>query len=289
MYHYSRAVSRYSFRAPPRRNFILMTNAYRFVRTFLLAGFLSACIAQPSGCAPAPAPSFAGTVAPEIIRSFAHDTLAFTQGLFFHDSLLYESTGAPAGQVSSLRILNPRSGAILRSIELRGVFAEGIAVMSGELVQLTWRDGFAFAYPFPSLASGTQKYRYSGEGWGLASDGERWYMSNGSDTIVIRDRAFNVVRRMPVRLHAKPLRSLNELEFARGKLYANIWYSSLIAEIDPATGVVTRTIDCAALIAAAALRSQEHVLNGIAWDAKRDVFYLTGKNWAKIFEVTIRK
>jgi glutaminyl-peptide cyclotransferase len=249
-----------------------------------LLALWAACVSEST---PAAAPSAVATVVPTVIRSLPHDTLAFTQGLFYRDGRLYESTGAPDQRQSSLRIIDAKSGAVLASQPVAGVFAEGLALLKGDVVQLTWREGRAFVRRFPSLAPCEVTFTYQGEGWGLTSNRERWIMSNGSDTLCVRDSEFHVLRHLPVRLAGRPLTQLNELEYANGKIYANIWYSVLIAEIDPTSGVVLRTIDCTELARLAGVDAARKVLNGIAFDAASGHFYLTGKDWPKMFEVTL--
>jgi len=252
----------------------------------LLAAALAALLAGCSASRDSPSRPVPQVV-PEILRELPHDTLAFTQGLLYDGGKLYESTGAPGGRVSSLRVVNPASGAVSGIQPVPDVFAEGIAVLGEQLVQLTWRNGIAFVYSFPALRRTDEVFEYGGEGWGLASDGRQFYMSDGSDTLRVLDAAFGLRKKLPVRMAGRPVRSLNELECARGRLYANIWYSAIIVEIDPRSGAVTRTIDCAQLQRRAAPASIDDVLNGIAYNPARDVFFLTGKNWRVMFEVRI--
>ncbi len=227
------------------------------------------------------------TVTPEIVRMIKHDPSAFTQGLLFHDSLLYESTGLVG--YSSLRRVDPRGGAVISTVALGGdYFAEGIAVLGGELVQLTWKNGVALRHEFPALRRGTlPPFRYKGEGWGLTNDSARFIMSNGSDTLYFRDKKFEITRVVPVTLNGKPLIHLNELEYARGLVYANVWYKNFVVEIFAESGTVKRVIDCSELLRIENPPSVDHVLNGIAYDKKKDEWYLTGKNWKNIFVVKI--
>jgi glutamine cyclotransferase len=238
--------------------------------------------AMPGGVA-------APVVTPQILRTVRHDTAAFTQGLLFYDTLLYESTGL-VGR-SSLRRVDPRGGGELSSIAVGGGrFAEGIAVLGGELVQLTWKARVALRYESPSLRGGAfASFRYGGEGWGLASDSTRFIMSNGSDTLYFRDAGFEVTRALPVTLNGKPLAYLNELECVRGRVYANVWYKNFIVEIRLESGAVSRVIDCSELVGIERPLAVDHVLNGIAYDGRRDEWYLTGKNWRNIFVVKIPK
>jgi len=225
----------------------------------------------------------AAVVKPSILRTIRHDPAAFTQGLVFVDSALYESTGL-IGK-SGLRRINPANGVIITNIPVPDVFAEGLAMFGGELIQLTWQDGFALRYEFPSLRAKTPMYKYNGEGWGLTNDSANLIMSNGSDTLYFRNGKFEVVRTVPVTLDGKRLTRLNELEYARGYVYANVWYRDFIAEISPADGRVSRIIDCSELVGIEKPASTEHVLNGIAYCPRTGEWYLTGKNWKNMFVV----
>jgi glutamine cyclotransferase len=255
----------------------------------VLAALLSAILATNSGCTASdtPAPDqvdSAAIVQPVILRTLAHDTAAFTQGLLFHDTLLYESTGLIG--LSSLRVIDPASGVVKRYLPVAGVFAEGIAIKDNRLVQLTWQDQQAILYALPSLQS-VGALPYAGEGWGLTSDGERFFMSNGTATLYLRDDSFAVVKELPVTCNGNPLANLNELEYARGRIYANVWFNDFIFEIDPRTGRVLRMVDCRALVHQAQVAASEDVLNGIAYNPGTGTFYLTGKNWRVMFEVRI--
>jgi glutaminyl-peptide cyclotransferase len=220
-------------------------------------------------------------VKPEIIKRINHDQNAFTQGLEVYNGRIIESTGLYGK--SSLRILDT-NGTIVKKVSVDSVFAEGCTVFKGKLYQLTWRENTCFVYS-PSDFKLKKKIAYSGEGWGLAHDKTIIYMSNGSDTIYFRDSSFAAKRKLQIRLNGQPLRNLNELECANGKLYANIWYENAIAEIDLNSGAVTRLIDCSGIVAAERPASQECVLNGIAYREKDSLFYITGKNWAHIYLV----
>ena len=223
------------------------------------------------------------TVTPRVVRTIPHDTTAFTQGLLFHNGTLLESTGAPRGRESSLRVIDPRDGRVLQRRAVPGVFAEGIAVAGGSLVQLAWRCGTARVYALPTL-SPVGELRYSGEGWGLTHDGESFIMSNGSDTLYFRDTAFKATGARAVTLKGRPLRNLNELEHVDGWVYANVWHSSYVFQIDPRVGKVERIIDCTELVLTAG-GDDHRVLNGIAYESSAGTFYLTGKDWPVIFEV----
>ncbi|MCL2182585.1 MAG: glutaminyl-peptide cyclotransferase [Chitinispirillia bacterium] len=232
----------------------------------------------------------ATVVKPEIVRTVKHDPAAFTQGLILADTVLYESTGL-IGR-SSLRMVNAGTGAILKNIAVPDVFAEGITIFGGELVQLTWKDRYAIRYNYPSLTRKPPVFRYDGEGWGLTNDGASFIMSNGTDTVYFRNEKFEVTRKVPVTLNGRPLLYLNELQYARGMLYANVWLQDFIAEIPLADGRVSRVIDCTELRQIEGPRMPpmgDDVLNGIAWCEGKDEWYLTGKNWKNMFVVRIPK
>jgi glutamine cyclotransferase len=225
-------------------------------------------------------------VRPEVLRTVKHDAEAFTQGLICADTVLYESTGL-VGR-SSLRRVSAATGDVLRRIPVLDVFAEGITILNGELVQLTWQHNFALRYEYPSLRPRTAVFKYAGEGWGLTNDGENFIMSNGSDTVYFRDSEFGVTRALPVTMYGRPLKHLNELQYARGNVYANVWYQNFIAEISVADGTVRRIIDCAELFRIEK-PPRDNVLNGIAYCETRDEWILTGKNWKNMFVVKIPK
>lgn len=223
-------------------------------------------------------------IVPDIVRVLPHDENAFTQGLVYYDERLWESTGR-YGQ-SSLRILDPESGEILDRRPVDRVFGEGVTISKDRVVQLTWKAGKAFVYSSKSLEK-VGEFRYSGEGWGLTNHGDTFIMSNGSDTLFFRDPGFSVVRKLPVTHRGRPLKQLNELEFVRDKIYANVWYSDYIFEIDPSTGRVERMIDCRKAASRIMNRREEQVLNGIAYNSETETFYITGKDWPFLFEVRI--
>ena len=175
-----------------------------------------------------------------------------------------------------------------RRDRLSRYFAEGMTVLGGKIYQLTWQSQKGFVYDLATFAL-EREFTYTGEGWGLTTDGHSLILSDGTHQIRFIDPAtYKVTRTLGVQRDGQPLRLLNELEFIRGEIYANIWQSQSIARIDPATGRLLGVIDCFGLLPAADRTPGTDVLNGIAYDAAADRLFLTGKNWPKLFEVRLR-
>jgi glutamine cyclotransferase len=223
-------------------------------------------------------------VVPRVIRTIPHDTKAFTQGILWYKGLLYESTGL-YGQ-SSLRCVDPADGRVIRSIPVPDVFAEGLCRTDSFLVQLTWKERAAIKYSISDFSL-KGSFSYDGEGWGLTSDGVSYIMSNGSDTLYFRNKHFSITKKIQVSDEGKPVVALNELEYVKGAVYANVWYNTNIYVVRPATGSVIRVIDCSPLVAQNGSQNNQDVLNGIAYNEQTGTFYLTGKNWRYIFEVKL--
>jgi glutaminyl-peptide cyclotransferase len=220
---------------------------------------------------------------PEIVSVRKHDSSAFTQGLLFWEGVLYESTGL-RGE-SSLRRVDPATGKVLEQRDVpEAYFAEGLALVEDSLVQLTWQEGTAFVYDVDTLEQ-TGTFSYDGEGWGLCYDGSQLYLSDGSDTLFLRDpETFEVQGELTVTVGGQGVPLLNELECVGEYVYANVWKTDLILKIEKDTGFVEAVINAAGLLTPGE-RAQADVLNGIAYDPDRDVFYITGKLWPKLFEV----
>jgi glutamine cyclotransferase len=221
---------------------------------------------------------------PRVIRTIPHDTKAFTQGLVWYKGSLYESTGL-YGQ-SSLRCIDPADGRIIKNVPVPDVFAEGLCRMDSFLVQLTWKERAAIKYSIDGFIM-KGSFSYEGEGWGLTSDGTSFIMSNGSDTLYFRNKHFSILKKVAVKEAGKPLVNLNELEYVKGLVYSNVWYSAAVYAIQPSTGAVVRVIDCSALVAQNGSPGGQDVLNGIAYNETAGTFYITGKNWRYIFEVRL--
>ena len=223
-----------------------------------------------------------------IVNTYPHDANAFTQGLVVVDGVMYESTGQ-LGR-SSLRRVDIATGKVLQKLDVDARhFAEGLAAWQNSLYQLTWQSGVVFVYDRATFKQ-TRTFPLSGEGWGLAQDGTRLILSDGSPVLRFFDPAtFKQTGSITVRDGGKPVFQVNELEFVNGEIFANIWHSDRIARINPATGAVTGWIDMAGLLKPGDVRDGEAVLNGIAYDEKNDRLFVTGKLWPKIFEIKLER
>jgi len=221
-----------------------------------------------------------------VVKAYPHDAAAYTQGLIYRDGFLFESTGLN-GQ-STLRKVRLETGEVVQQHHLdRAYFAEGLAEWNGQLVQLTWRSNIAFVYDFASLAP-RRTFRYTGEGWGLTRDREGFILSDGTEQLrFLHPDTFREVKRVAVIDGGVPVRDLNELEYIRGEVYANVWHTDRIARISPESGRVVRWIDLRGLMTTGYRLDSEAVLNGIAYDAATNRLFVTGKLWPRIFEVEI--
>ncbi len=223
----------------------------------------------------------------EIVGNRPHDPDAFTQGLVFHDGTLYESTGLHGR--SSVRRVDLETGRVLsrRSVP-RPYFAEGLTIFQGRVVQLTWQSQKGFVYDLGLRL--TREFAYTGEGWGLTHDGASLIMSDGTPRLRFLDPVTFAVRRvLDVTDAGRPVESLNELEFVRGEVYANVWPTDWIVRIDPVSGRVVSRVDLTGLLAPHERRGTEDVANGIAYDASADRLFLTGKLWPRLYEVRLRR
>jgi glutamine cyclotransferase len=222
----------------------------------------------------------------KVIATYPHDENAYTQGLFFLDGLLYESTGEYGK--STLRKVKPTSGEVVASRALdRRYFGEGIALCNGLVYQLTWREGECIVYDAATLAP-QHTLRYAGEGWGLTTNGKQLIMSNGSNIIYfLSPQTLREERRIAVRTERGSVSRLNELELIDGEIWANVYTTNQIIRIDTATGQVRGTIDLTGILPASLRTRRTDVLNGIAYDAVQKRIFVTGKNWARMFEIKI--
>lgn len=246
-----------------------------------LAAPVPATDALGSG-ASAPAPAQYGY---RVLRSFPHDPQAFTQGLLFWDGRLFESIGGYGR--SALREVELHSGRVLREHPLPAqLFGEGLALAEGRFIQLTWRAGLGLLYDAQTLAPAGQ-FRYPGEGWGLAGDGERLWQSDGSAELRLLDpRTLEETGRLEVHDGNRPVSALNELEFVEGQIYANVWGTDRIAMIDPASGRVRGWLNLEGILPLP-LQAQADVLNGIAYDRDARRLFVTGKRWPRLFQIEL--
>jgi len=222
----------------------------------------------------------------EVVNAYPHDPQAFTQGLLYHDGYLYESTGL-YGE-SSLRKVVLETGEVLQHVDLPAeYFGEGLALWEDTLLQLTWREGTGFIYALEDFSE-LGRFSYETEGWGLTHDGERLIMSDGSaDLFFIDPEDFEVMRSVEVTYQGQPIQRLNELEYIRGEVYANIWLTDDIIRIDPVTGEVIGWIDLFGILPDELRTPDTDVLNGIAYDMEGDRLFVTGKNWPLLFEIRL--
>ena len=248
---------------------------------------------RTSAPTPARLPSVASAIedgvpvyAAEVVGRFPHDTGAFTEGLLFCDGALYESTGQ-IGR-SDIRRVHLADGKVAaRGSIAADLFGEGIACVRKTLLSVTWQTGVGFRWTLPGLKR-TGEFRYRGEGWGMTSDGARVILSDGTPTLRFMDPATFAERgRLAVTLAGRPVKNLNELDYVRGSILANVWMSGFIVRIDPATGKVTGVVDLRPLIAEVAATDRDAVANGIAYDAASDRLFVTGKYWPTLFEIRI--
>lgn len=217
---------------------------------------------------------------------YPHDPSAFTQGLYWHDGYLWESTGLEGE--SQMRKVRLETGEVVQSTALDGqYFGEGAAYLDGKIYQVTWENGTAFVYD-PATLRRTGQFSYPGQGWGLTTDGEWLYMSDGSSRITLVDPAdFSRKRSLSVRIGRAGKRDLNELEWIDGKIWANVYLTDQIVIIDPATGYVEGVVDLVGLLPPQDRTETTDVLNGIAHDPETGRIFVTGKNWPKLFEIEI--
>ena len=222
-----------------------------------------------------------------VVNTYPHDAGAFTQGLFIHDGALYESTGKYGK--SHLYKKQLETGEQLQALPLSNqVFGEGSTLLDGKIYVLTWRSGAGLVVDAETFKP-ERTFKYQGEGWGLTHDGERLIMSDGTSELRFLDpETLEETGRLEVTHKGKPLRKLNELEFIKGEIFANIWQSDAIVRIDPETGKVTGILDMRGLLSdEERRRGQTDVLNGIAYDAEENRLFVTGKNWPKLFEIEL--
>lgn len=259
---------------------------------FLVMGFCT-CV-SPASAEDSPKPS---TAAKEketqptyytyaVVNTWPHDPSAFTQGLVFYAGNLLESTGLNGE--STLRAVELNTGRVQKKTSLPSeYFGEGLAVIGTRAFQITWQNHQGFIYDARTFERAGQ-FTYDGEGWGLTSDGRWLILSDGTDQIRFLDpTTFQVVRTIHVTAAGTPVARINELEWIKGEIFANVWMTNAIIRIDPATGAVLGIIDFSDLLPPEQRLPGTDVLNGIAYDPKAGRLLVTGKRWPKIFEVRL--
>ena len=220
------------------------------------------------------------------VAAYPHDRRAYTQGLVWLDGWLYESTGRNG--VSSVRQVDLKTGEVKRSKHLRReLFGEGLAHHAGKLIQVTWKSRVALVWDLASFEQ-LDELHFAGQGWGLASNGKDLALSDGSEYVRFLDPE-TLEERRRIRVHTKTgtVAELNELEFVRGELWANVWKKDYLVRIDPKDGDVLGWIDLSGLADFPPVNDPDAVLNGIAWDSEGDRLFVTGKLWPRLYEIEV--
>ena len=256
------------------------------VRGSVLAVILLQACAGSESSAPVQAQPASPIYGYEVVREYPHDPEAFTQGLVFRDGFLFESTGQ-LGR-STLRKVRLETGEVVQRHALPNeIFGEGLTDWGSQLVQLTWVTNVGFVYDLASFKE-LRRFTYAGEGWGITHDGKRLIMSDGTPNLRFLDPStFDEQSRLNVRDHNGSVDDLNELEFVKGSVYANVWQTERIAIIAPDSGSVTAWVDLTGLRPRQGAPGED-VLNGIAYDAGGDRLFVTGKLWPKLFEIRLK-
>jgi glutaminyl-peptide cyclotransferase len=223
----------------------------------------------------------------EIVHTYPHDTQAFTEGLFYLNGFLYESTGLE--RQSSIRKVVLETGKVVQKVDVPPqYFGEGIVNWKNHLLSLTWKSEVGFVYDLATFKV-LRHFDYKGEGWALTQDGKRLIMSDGTPQLRFLDPvSLRETGHITVTYEGKPVGNVNELEWVKGRIYANVWHTDAMIMIDPASGEVTGVVNLTGLMKPEErVTGLDAVLNGIAYDAEHDRLFVTGKNWPKMFEVRV--
>lgn len=223
----------------------------------------------------------------KILQTLPHDSRSFTQGLVVDGDQLIESSGL-YGQ-SFIRRYDALSGRSRSQVQLpRHLFAEGLAIVDNRLFCLTWRRGIALVYDKDTLRQQTA-FRYRGQGWGLATLGNRLVMSDGSEFLTLRNPStFAVSKKLAVLRNGRPVRNLNDLTTDNRRIWANVWHQNYLVAIDPDSGAVVGELDLGKLVPTTSRKASEDVLNGIAWNSRREAMWVTGKRWPRRYLIQLR-
>jgi glutaminyl-peptide cyclotransferase len=246
-------------------------------QTFLIC----ALVGLPAAQANVPVYSY------ELVKTYPHDTQAFTEGLFYLNGFLYESTGLE--RQSTIRKERLETGEVLQKVDIPPqYFGEGIVNWKNHLISLTWKSEVGFVYDLNTLKA-QRHFAYKGEGWALTQDGKRLIMSDGTPDLRFLDPdTLQETGRVTVTYDGKPVSQVNELEWVKGKIYANVWHTDMLIIVDPARGAITGVVDLTGLMPNSERPpGPDSVLNGIAYDAVHDRLFVTGKNWPKLFEIRV--
>lgn len=221
----------------------------------------------------------------EVVAKYPHDTQSYTQGLFFQDGQMYESTGLRGK--STFRKIDLETGKSLKRLDFdKKYFLEGSVMFKDNLYILTWETKVAFVYDAETLEY-KSTWKYPREGWGLTTDGKQLIASDGSSTLYFMDENFALQRRVIVKYEDRPVRWLNELEYINGKIWANVYMTDEIVIINPKDGRVEGVIDCTGLLPKQLRTPETDVLNGIAYNPEDGKIYITGKNWPELYEIRL--
>jgi glutamine cyclotransferase len=266
-----------------------MNHLFRIFLLGLFASFGGVFVFSCSNLAESPVPTSPDAIplyTYNVLNTYPHDRNASTQGLVFEDGVLYEGTGLRGS--STLRRVELETGDVLQIRELPAqFFGEGITIYENEIIQLTWQSNVGFIYDKNSFEL-LQEFNYSTEGWGITHDGKRLIMSDGTSTLHFLDpQTFEEIGQLGVFDNDGPVTRLNELEYVQGEIYANVWQTDRIARIAPGTGRVIGWIELGGLLSPEDRSEPVGVLNGIAYDAKNDRLFVTGKLWPKLFEIEL--
>lgn len=252
----------------------------RFVNIFINATLVTVALLSAS-CADARVRRYKV----QVVKEYVHDKTSFTQGLFFLDGVMYESTGQ-YGE-STFRKVDLATGKAVKRLDFdKKYFLEGSVELNGNIFILTWLNKVAFVYDAKTLAY-KSTWSYPREGWGLTTDGKSLIASDGSARLYFMDDKFKQQKVLTVKMNGRPVQMLNELEWIDGKIWANVYMTDMIVIINPSDGTVEGTVDCSGLLPRSLRDANTDVLNGIAYNPKGGKIYLTGKCWKRLYEVRL--